>query len=123
MLPSRYFVAELPALSMRVADARGALQSVPVRRDDFPFANVENHRVEPLIASAPTLVVDHHAHRPAVLAVAQDRVLLVEGLGACRELDQGKIGLDEPGSQMVADDFFVVLRARAVIERRELFAG
>src|SRR5258705_188676 len=122
ILLSRHLVAQLPALGVRIAHSRGSFQSVPVCGDDLSFANVEDHRVEPPIDSAWSLVVDHHAHGPAVLALAQHRVLLVEGRGPGLELDQREIGFRETGSQVVADDLFVALGARAVVERRQLFA-
>src|SRR5258708_39082056 len=103
---------------MRIADPRGPFEPVPVCGDNLSFANIKHHRIEPLISSAPILVVDHHAHRPAVLAAGAPPFPPGRAPWSGLELHHCDTRLHKPVAKVVADELFGTFRARAGIERR-----
>src|SRR5215467_3493564 len=117
---ARDIVAQLLALSVRVAKSRDAFQAATVGRDDLSRPYIDDHRIEADVGAARVPVVDHHAYRPSVLAFTRYRLALVQRGGSRLELDQCVAGLHEAWLEEVEHEALEVLGARAVVERRDL---
>src|SRR5262249_10728586 len=118
----RYLVSKPRALRLRVAESRGPLEAAAIPGHDLAVPDVDHHRISGVEAPRIALV-DHHAHGPAVLALAREGVSLVERSGPGLDLDQRESGVVHSGLEIVAHDLLVVLRTRSVVERGDLLGG
>src|SRR5215831_342648 len=118
----RDLVSKSRALRVRVSHSRGPLEAAAIACHDLAVSDVDHHRIAGVEASRIALV-DHHAHGPAVLALAREGVSLVERSGAGLDLDQCERGVVHSGLEIVANDLLVVLRAQSIVERRDLLGG
>src|SRR5215472_12963637 len=99
----RYLVSKSRALRVRVAHSRGPLEAAAIPCHDLAVSNVDHHRIADVDAPSIALV-DHHAHGPAVLALAREGVSLVERSGAGLDLDQRERGVVHSGLEKIAHD-------------------
>src|SRR5215472_12080041 len=118
----RYLVSEFRALRLRVSRSRGPLEAAAIPTHDLAVSDVDHHRIAG-VGTPRIALVDHHAHGPAVLALARIGVSLVERSGAGLDFDQREAGVVHPGLEKVAHDLLVVLQARPVVERGDLLGG
>src|SRR5882672_5179339 len=104
--------AQLVAPGTRVAPADDVVVRAAVCRDDLSVADEKHHRVRTVVRPLGVLVVDPHAHAPAVLERTQRRVLLIELSRARFELDNRVAGVEQPWREIIPDELLVVLGAR-----------
>src|ERR671935_2573889 len=91
--------------------------------DDLLVAQDEAHRIETVVGALLLLVVHPDAHAPAELLAAHRGAALVELLRLVAKLDDRRLRIGEPQTEIALDLVLVVHRGGAVVGRRHLLFG